>query len=179
MSVSRSRPVSRRGALAVSVLLALPLAGVLPATAAAPAPATITVLSSRADLVSGGDALVEVALPAGARLADLRVRDDARDVTRQFARRADGRQAVEAVFSRFFEAQRTARTQAGRPMVQGITPSDLRVQMAGADAAVATFHLGTDAPARRSLVFRRTAGQEWKVIHWHASSSPRPAGSQD
>jgi hypothetical protein len=31
-------------------------------------------------------------------------------------------------------------------------------------------------PARRSVVFRRTAGDEWKVVHWHAS--PAPAAPQ-
>jgi hypothetical protein len=34
---------------------------------------------------------------------------------------------------------------------------DLRVQMVGADAAVASFHLGAEVAARRSIVFRRTA----------------------
>ena len=97
----------------------------------------------------------------------------------QVPTRADGRAAVEAVFSQFFEAQRAARARDGRPMVQGLAPRDLRVQMAGPDAAVVTFHLGAaEAPARRSLVFRRTAADEWKVIHWHASSSPpRPSGN--
>lgn len=97
----------------------------------------------------------------------------------QFPSRADGREAVEAVFGRFFEAQRASRAEAGRPMVQGIAPRDLRVQMAGSDAAVVSFHLGAESPARRSIVFRRTADGAWKVVHWHASSPPaaRQAGS--
>lgn len=95
----------------------------------------------------------------------------------QVPTRADGKAAVEAVFSRFFEGQRTARARDGRPMVQGLAPRDLRVQMAGPGAAVASFHLGDEAaPARRSIVFHRTEGGEWKVVHWHASPSPRPAG---
>ena len=93
--------------------------------------------------------------------------------------RADGREAVEAVFVRFFEAQRTSRAEAGRPMVQGLAPRDLRVQMAGSGAAVVTFHLGAESPARRSIVFRHVPGGGWKVVHWHASASPvaapRPA----
>jgi ketosteroid isomerase-like protein len=88
--------------------------------------------------------------------------------------RVDGREGVESVFSQFMSAQREARTRAGRPMVQGLNPRDLRIQMAGAGAAVATFHLGGESPARRSLVFRRTAGGKWEVIHWHASSPPQP-----
>ncbi len=88
--------------------------------------------------------------------------------------RVDGRKAVESVFSQFMQGQREARTRAGRPLVQGLNPRDLRIQMAGAGAAVATFHLGGQSPARRSLVFRRTAGGRWEVIHWHASPSPQP-----
>jgi len=53
----------------------------------------IRVLSNRADLVSGGDALVELVLPARAKAdpADVRVDVDGRDVTSAFAVRADGR----------------------------------------------------------------------------------------
>lgn len=95
----------------------------------------------------------------------------------QFPGRMDGREAVEGVFRRFMEAQREARTRAGRPLVQGLAPRDLRIQMLGADGAVASFHLGAESPARRSLVFRRTEGDTWKVVHWHASPPPRPSGS--
>jgi ketosteroid isomerase-like protein len=92
--------------------------------------------------------------------------------------RVDGRQAVEDVFGQFMRAQREARTRAGRPLVQGLAPRDLRIQMVGAGAAVATFHLGTESPARRSLVFRHTAAGKWEVIHWHASPAPQaPAAS--
>ena len=90
----------------------------------------------------------------------------------QVPARGDGKAAVEEVFGRFMTAQREARATAGRPMVQGIAPRDLKVQMAGPDAAVVSFHLGAEAtPARRSVVFRREPGG-WKVVHWHASSSP-------
>ena len=63
---------------------ALPFA--LPDASAAPGTVSVTVLSSRADLVSAGDALVRVAVPAGAR--GLRVTLGGRDVTKAFA--ADG-----------------------------------------------------------------------------------------
>lgn len=90
----------------------------------------------------------------------------------QFPARADGRAAVENVFGQFMSAQRQARAKDGRPMVQGLAPRDLLVQMLGADAAVATFHLGSDkTPARRSIVFRRANGR-WQVAHWHASAAP-------
>jgi ketosteroid isomerase-like protein len=91
----------------------------------------------------------------------------------QFPARADGRAAVEEVFGRFMSAQRDARAKAGRPMVQGIAPRDLKVQMAGPGAAVVSFHLGAqETPARRTVVFRREPGG-WKVVHWHASSAPQ------
>lgn len=96
----------------------------------------------------------------------------------QLPGRVDGRDSVEAIFGQFMRGQREARARDGRPMVQGLAPRDLRIQMAGAGAAVATFHLGTDSPARRSLVFRRTPAGKWEVVHWHASPAPpRPAAS--
>jgi dienelactone hydrolase len=61
----------------------------VPAGAAQAASPTIAVVSTRADLVSGGDALVRIGLPAGAR--GMRVRAGARDVTAAFTRRSRGR----------------------------------------------------------------------------------------
>jgi len=85
--------------------------------------------------------------------------------------RVDGREAIEKVFEGFFRAKRQQLADAGAPMIQGLNPRDMEVQMAGPDAAVVTFHLGSaTTPARRSIVLRRTAG-EWKVIHWHASGT--------
>ena len=60
-------------------------------TAAPHHPLRIRVLSNRADLVSGGDALVTIGLPRKVRAARVRVSLDGRDVTRQFKVRADGR----------------------------------------------------------------------------------------
>lgn len=80
------------------VSLVLPLLVLVPRPAAdavpKPAPAeplVVAVLSNRADLVSGGDVLVEVRLPRGVRARDVRVRAGSRDVTRRFAVRRDGR----------------------------------------------------------------------------------------
>jgi len=56
-----------------------------------PAAPTIKVLSNRADLISGGDALVELVLPAGAEASALRVNLNGQEVTSQFARRDNGR----------------------------------------------------------------------------------------
>ena len=51
----------------------------------------INVLSNQANLVSGGDALVQVVLPARVDPSTVRVSVDGRDVTAAFAVRADGR----------------------------------------------------------------------------------------
>ncbi|HEY0477960.1 MAG TPA: DUF6351 family protein, partial [Kofleriaceae bacterium] len=48
-------------------------------------------LSNRADLISGGDALVEIVLPDGAKPDQLHVALGTQDVTGQFAVRANGR----------------------------------------------------------------------------------------
>lgn len=93
--------------------------------------------------------------------------------------RADGRPEVEARFRRFFDEALAAWQRTGRPGAprMGITPRDLRVQMAGS-AAVVSFELGAETPARRSLVFRHTPADGWKLIHWHASPAPpRPAAA--
>ncbi|MCW2842815.1 MAG: hypothetical protein JWN22_731 [Nocardioides sp.] len=85
----------RPGLLLPALVLSL-VAGLvgLPATtsgAPAPRPLVVSVLSNRADLVSGGDALVQVRLPKGVRAGDVTVRVGDRDVTRRFAVRSDGR----------------------------------------------------------------------------------------
>lgn len=51
----------------------------------------IRTLSNRADLVSGGDALMEVVLPRGSAGVNLKVTADGRDVTSAFSRGSDGR----------------------------------------------------------------------------------------
>jgi hypothetical protein len=60
------------------------------AAAAAGGGVRIVTLSGRADLISGGEALVRIVLPAGADLASLKVRLGSRDVSRLFALREDG-----------------------------------------------------------------------------------------
>ncbi|HEU5456481.1 MAG TPA: DUF6351 family protein, partial [Nocardioides sp.] len=79
--------------LLLALLTALPLVvGTLPAgQASAAGPLTIRVLSNRADLVSGGDALVAVGLPDGVSAADVRVSVGERDVTDAFAVRPNGK----------------------------------------------------------------------------------------
>jgi hypothetical protein len=78
-----------RGKLVVLVIGAF-LCAAVPAEAAAPS-LGIEVLSNRADVISAGEALVAVNVPAGVNPANVRVFDDARDVTSAFAVRPNGR----------------------------------------------------------------------------------------
>jgi hypothetical protein len=66
------------------------LAATTPA-AALPPPLEIKILSNRADLVSGGDALVEIVVPAKVATSAVTVDVDGRDVTGAFAVRPNGR----------------------------------------------------------------------------------------
>jgi Tannase-like family of unknown function (DUF6351) len=74
--------------IAVALLTLLGAAGT--ADAAQPR-LKLKVVSNRADLISAGEALVEVRIPAGIDAAAVRVRDDRRNVTRSFAIRPNGR----------------------------------------------------------------------------------------
>jgi hypothetical protein len=76
-----------RRTLALCLTLGAALAGAAPAHAA---PVELEVLSSRADLTSGGDALVRVRLEPPADASRLQVRLGDRDVTGLFARRPNG-----------------------------------------------------------------------------------------
>jgi hypothetical protein len=78
---------------AVALACACSLVAVAPATAAPRAKKALAVktVSNRADLISAGDALVEVVLPRGTNPQRVRVALNGQDVTSAFARRADGR----------------------------------------------------------------------------------------
>ncbi len=76
--------------LAGTAVLAPALAGGS-ALASGPARLEIAVLSNRADLVSGGDALVQVVLPDTVGASEVRVDLNGADVTSSFAVRGDGR----------------------------------------------------------------------------------------
>lgn len=80
------------GASVLPVVLAAPASGVPVATAVVRTsePLTIQVLSNRADLISGGDALIRFDAPRSVARKHLTVTVDGRDVTKGFARRASG-----------------------------------------------------------------------------------------
>ena len=81
----RARAARAATAALLGAGLVVPIAG---AASASPGDVAITVLSGRADLVSGGDALLRVSLPAGA--TGLRVTAGSRDVTSAFGPADDG-----------------------------------------------------------------------------------------
>src|SRR4051794_20991753 len=60
------------------------------AAPAPPPPLAIHVISDRADVISAGDALVSIDLPAGIDPSTVHVTDNGRDVTGQFAMRSNG-----------------------------------------------------------------------------------------
>ena len=75
----------------MAVVMCIALAACSDDDSPAPPSVTVQTLSNRADLISGGSALVELKLPAGASAATLQVDVNGRDVTAAFASRADGR----------------------------------------------------------------------------------------
>jgi hypothetical protein len=76
----------------LTIMAVLFLSAVAPAAVdSAQAPLEIKVVSNRADLVSGGDALVEIILPPRVLAAAVRVDVDGRDVTGAFDQRSNGR----------------------------------------------------------------------------------------
>jgi len=77
--------------LVIAAAIAATYVGESIAQAQRPRPLQIVTLSNRADLVSGGDAFVEIVLPDHGPLQRLQVRVGERDVSSAFARRADGR----------------------------------------------------------------------------------------
>jgi hypothetical protein len=83
--------VNAKRAAAILAVAGAGLAGGAPAAIAAGHGIQVRVLSTRADLVSGGDALVELGLPAGVGLGDVTVRNGATDITGDFARRENGK----------------------------------------------------------------------------------------
>lgn len=54
---------------------------------------------------------------------------------------------------------------------------DPRVQMAGGEVAIVSFHPGAENPSRRSPMFRSTPVGGWKVVHWPASPTPQRQAS--
>ncbi len=83
--------IVRRNMVRLAVLVAV-LTAMVPITTRAEASSAVVVevLSGRGDLVSGGDALLQLTPPDGVSVEELRVSEDGRDVTDAFVPRDDG-----------------------------------------------------------------------------------------
>jgi ketosteroid isomerase-like protein len=80
--------------------------------------------------------------------------------------RVNGRDAIVAVFERHLKDHPREK---GPPYLK-TQPKELKIQMLGDAAAVATFHLGGEKTlGRRTLVLQRQQGA-WLIAHLHASS---------
>ncbi len=119
--LTRLRPqLLRRAALGAAALMTLGI--VVPASAAPVGrQLDIEVLSNRADLISGGEALVAVGLPPFIRSQTVRVTLNGRDITSQFARRPNGRYAALVTGLRNGRNQLVARASGARGATITIT----------------------------------------------------------
>jgi ketosteroid isomerase-like protein len=93
---------------------------------------------------------------------------------REFPERAEGRAEYEAGFRKVFEQIRAGRTQ---PPYMDIRPRGLEIRFSG-ETAIVSFHLD-DSPGfinRRTIVLARI-GQQWKIVHLHASEVRVPSAN--
>jgi len=80
--------------------------------------------------------------------------------------RVTGRDTIVTIFERRHQGY----PRENGPPYLNIQPKELKIQMLGDVAAVATFHLGREKTlGRRTLVFQRQQGV-WLIAHIHASS---------
>jgi len=94
MRTMPTRRTSARRALLVALPIALAAGTVTVASLAAPAPAgtlRIATVSNRADLISGGDALIRITAPSGVRASSVHVRLNGHDISATFRKNSDGR----------------------------------------------------------------------------------------
>lgn len=91
LALARGRARMRALPLLAALALAACGGGGSPPTSSLPGDIAIRTLSNRADLISGGDAYVEITLPQGASVSDMAADVDGIDVTSAFAARANGR----------------------------------------------------------------------------------------
>ena len=91
---------------------------------------------------------------------------------RTFPTRLQGKQEIQRTFQVVFDQIRSASNRTTAPY-QDLQPRDLLIQSYDG-LAVLTFHLGAEKRiGRRTLVLRRI-GDDWKIIHLHASTFELP-----
>ncbi|MFD2416919.1 DUF6351 family protein [Amycolatopsis pigmentata] len=164
--------------------MATTMAGVAVAGAViAPGSLDIRVLSNRADLITGGDALVEVARPPHTDADDIRVNIDRRDVTSEFAVRADGRYLGLVTGLKNGENRLTASLgdrQAtiavtnhpiGGPVLSGpqVTPWVCETEKAGLGPAQ---DAQCDAPTKVDYLYKSTSAQGGALLPYDVHNPP-------
>jgi len=86
--------------------------------------------------------------------------------------RVEVREAVLAAFHEFFALARKR----GRTALN-IAPLDQRVQLYG-EVAVVSFGLKNDETVGRRSIILRKIGNDWRIVHFHASSIEQIAEPQ-
>lgn len=155
------RPAPTRSVATFVVLLGLALA--VPSPAASPPPDDTAV---RAAFAAFMDALNA---PDAERMTAAFTPDATAFFPNVQADRADGREALGAIFRSF--AERMRKTTARLDLI----PEDVTVEVA-APLAVVTANVRSSAPGtvrRRTFVFR-LVGERWLICHLHASDAIRP-----
>lgn len=167
--------VARRVARTIAALAAAGAALAAPALARAAGDAVrgIEVLSNRADLISGGDALVAVELAPGTNLAGVHVTLNGADVTSRFALRPDGSyaalltglaQGANAVAARSVDGSARQITitnhPIGGPIFAGpqVTPYHCNPDASNPPLGVA-LDAQCNAPTKVELLYRNTSNQ--------------------
>ncbi len=174
----RTRPVPAVVlALVAAFLVAVGASSSAPAAAGPKPRLVVSVLSNRADLISGGGALVAVRVPRGVRARTVHVRVGKRDVTHRFVRRGQrlvglvgglrlGRNVVRATAPRA-RAGRIVVTNHpnGGPVFSGPQTQHYRCQ-AGARTA------RCDQPARYDLLYKSTDPTKTDLQPYDRSDPP-------
>ena len=164
-------------AVAAVAALVAPVAALGTTAQAATKPLTIHVLSNRADLVSGGDALVRIALPASVSPGKVAVSLNGTSVTSQFAKRPNGR--YEGLLTGLRLGQNTIRATApgysgsrtvinhpnGGPIFAGPQLGPYQCQSTARDAQC-------NEPATYSLLYRSTDPQKQNELQPYDPDNP-------
>jgi hypothetical protein len=147
------------------------------ATRQATRPLPIEVLSNRRDLVSGGDALIEVRLPDGLRAGQVTVRLDGERVTGRFHSTADGRllglvpglrvgaNRLTATAPGYAGATRIVNHPNGGPVFSGPQLEHYRCQETAVDA-------DCNEPATYTLLYRSTDPTKPELQHYDRDNPP-------
>ncbi|MCW3015965.1 MAG: hypothetical protein JWO02_3057 [Solirubrobacterales bacterium] len=141
----------------------------------------LAVLSGRADLVSAGDALVQVVVPARVRAPTLRVTAAGKDVTGSFALRADGRRTARLEDLALGPIRLVARAKRARSAVLTITnhpnggPVFSGPQVPTWRCHAAAVDRQCNAPVRYDFFYQPSGGRDFRS--YDPAHPPRDVGT--